>query len=150
MGSASTDPVRFRRVAQTVRVIGIVSSGFVALTAISGGAELVTGWPREQPPEWLDGTPFDSYVVPGLLLGGVVGGTSAVAAWGAATGSRGWPAYVGLAGVVLTGWTVTEVAVLSQPEAPTPVEWFYSGLGLVMVALGAAGSRVRDTGQGSL
>lgn len=138
-----------RRTGRASRWLAVASSGFVALTAIGGGLELVAGWPRAQPLGWLDGTPFDSYLVPGLLLGGLVGGTSAVAAGMAATRSGSWPRCLAVAGAVLTGWTAVEVAMLDQPDAPTPIEWFYGGLGLAMIGLGAAGRAAAGIEAGS-
>ncbi len=55
-------------------------SGFTALTAIGGGLALATGAEGGRfPIELLRETPFSSYVAPGLILAGVVGGTAALA-----------------------------------------------------------------------
>lgn len=59
--------------------------GFVALTSIAGGAVMVAGaWlgadrlgiPPEMmlPPDLLQGSPFNTYLIPGLLLSLIVGG----------------------------------------------------------------------------
>jgi hypothetical protein len=59
--------------------------GFVALTSIAGGAVMVAsaslgterlGLPPEMmlPPDLLQGSPFNTYLVPGLLLSLVIGG----------------------------------------------------------------------------
>lgn len=125
-----------------------VVSGFVAVTACLGGVELLTGWPREQPAAWLEGTPFDSYRVPGLLLGGLVGGSAALASWSAVRQRRRWPEASALAGAVLAGWTVAEVGMLNQPEAPTPIEWWYGGLGAALIAAGASARRRAAIEQG--
>jgi hypothetical protein len=48
---------------------------FVALTALGGGIALATGLEADRfPLDWLRGTPFRNYVIPGLILAGVVGG----------------------------------------------------------------------------
>lgn len=59
---------------------------FVAVTAFLGGVALVLGalvpslaTVLSPPPEYLAGTPFASYLLPGLLLGIVVGGMHALA-----------------------------------------------------------------------
>lgn len=119
------------------RVAAIVS-GLVAATAWGGGVELVTGRPRRQPIEWLEGTPFDSYVVPGLLLGGLLGGGNTWACYEAARRTHRWPVAAIVAGSLTTGWICTEVKVLNQPDAPTPIEWAYGGLGIALAGLGVA------------
>lgn len=64
----------------------LITQGFVAVTAIVGGLFMALGaWlgpdalglPAEAslPPALLEGTPFSSYLVPGLLLAAIVGGT---------------------------------------------------------------------------
>ncbi len=59
---------------------------FVAVTAFLGGLALVLGalvpslaTVLSPPPEYLSGTPFASYLLPGLVLGIVVGGMHALA-----------------------------------------------------------------------
>jgi hypothetical protein len=59
---------------------------FVAVTAMLGGIALVLGAVSPSlatflspPPDYLAGTPFSSYLLPGLVLGLVVGGLHAVA-----------------------------------------------------------------------
>ena len=57
------------------------------MTAFLGGLALVARRPRSEPrhrrsarpPDYLVGTPFASYLLPGLVLGIVVGGTHALA-----------------------------------------------------------------------
>lgn len=51
---------------------------------------------------------------------------------------RHWPELVGLAGGVLTGWVLTEIALLDQPEAPTVAELVYLTLAAGRLAIGAA------------
>lgn len=58
----------------------VALNGFTALTAVWGGIALMTGAKGERfPARLLEGTPFDSYTIPGLILAGVVGGTATVA-----------------------------------------------------------------------
>ena len=52
----------------------------MGLNAVAGAWYAIGGAP-DVPIEWLEGTPFDDYVIPGLVLGGVVGGTQLGAAF---------------------------------------------------------------------
>lgn len=115
---------------------------FVALTAIGGGLALVAGLEANRfPLAWLQGTPFTSYVIPGLLLTVVVGGSAAVAAVLLLRNPTGgaWAAL--LAGLILLGWIAGEVVILNQPVAPTGIEIFYLLVGLALALLGRLGAK---------
>ncbi len=63
-----------------LRVIIGAITGFIAITAIGGGIALLSGAEGQRfPLEWLQGTPFNDYTIPGLLLAVVVGGSSLLA-----------------------------------------------------------------------
>ena len=119
-----------------VRAGTIVLTGFVGVTAVLGGLELITGFPVEQPPEWLDGTPFSSYVVPGIALTSVVGGSALAAMALALRDDPRWQVATGAAGTVLIGWISGEILLLAQPDPPSTIEVAYLGLGAAVVGLG--------------
>src|SRR5215218_3405967 len=54
--------------------------GVVAVNAFGGMTYALAG-AAGVPAEWLEDTPFDSYRIPGLYLGVVVGGACLSAAW---------------------------------------------------------------------
>lgn len=58
-----------------VRLFLILLNGFLALTSIAGGLALLTGT-MAPPLEYLVGSPFPNYVIPGLALALLVGGSS--------------------------------------------------------------------------
>lgn len=119
-----------------VRSALVVIDAFVALTAIGGGVALAAGLEANRfPLDWLQGTPFHSYLIPGLILAGVVGGSAAVAAVVTLRAPRAGGLVSVLAGVILLGQITGELVLLNQP-AWSAVEVFYFALGLVMVALG--------------
>ena len=62
-----------------VYMVLVVLEAIVGLTAVMGGVALVTG-AVTFPVEWLQGTPFSDYMIPGLMLAIVVGGSSLFAA----------------------------------------------------------------------
>ena len=73
-------------VSSIARTALLVVTAFVALTALLGGLALVLGATvpslatvLSPPVDYLAGTPFTSYLLPGLVLGIVVAGTHAVA-----------------------------------------------------------------------
>lgn len=114
----------------------LVLDAFVALTAIGGGVALATELEGERfPLDYLKGTPFRSFVAPGLILAGAVGGCAALA--GAATiadAERGAILSIA-AGAILIGYITVEIAILNQPSW-TKTEAFYLAVGLAMAGLG--------------
>lgn len=70
----------------SARTILLILTAFVAVTAFLGGLALTLGalvpsmaTVLSPPPDYLVGTPFTSYLLPGLTLALVVGGSHAVA-----------------------------------------------------------------------
>lgn len=111
---------------------------FGSLSAVFGGIGLVVLNGIGIPLDYLSGTPFDSYVWPGLILAIVVGGTQGLAAvvvhlrypYGAAASV--------VAGFGLMIWIFTELAILGE-FSWLQVVYFGVGLGeviLVLVMLG--------------
>jgi hypothetical protein len=64
-----------------LRISSIVLEWFVAITALAGGYKVasINGKGFDLSPGWLNGT-FQSYLVPGIILAVVIGGTQAIAA----------------------------------------------------------------------
>ncbi len=63
--------------------LALVLDLFVAFWPFAGGIGMMGGG-VDLPSEWLDGTPFADYFIPGLILFGVVGGsmlTASLAVW---------------------------------------------------------------------
>jgi hypothetical protein len=114
------------------RIALFAADAFAGLTALGGGIALATGLEGERfPPEYLEGTPFGSYVVPGLILAGAVGTSATVAAIATLRSKEVGGITSVLAGVIMMGWVVGEVSILNQPSW-TWLEFFYFVLGLVM------------------
>jgi hypothetical protein len=122
---------------------------FVALSAVAGGLGLAGGT-ETFPREWLEGSPFNSYVVPGLILAFVVGGAAAVAAIVLIRLPTVGALLSMLAGLVLLGWIAGEVLLLHQNGAATSprstTELVYATVGLAMVLLGPRAAPGRAVG----
>lgn len=117
-----------------------VASLFVGLTAVFGGVTLVAGVDKF-PPSWLTGTLFSSYLIPGLILAVVVGGSAVVAAVTALRSRERATLWSMLAGAILLGWLAGERLIL-PPPAFSPQFWWleavYVAAGLMMLAPAAA------------
>ena len=122
----------------TVWIALIVTNAFVALTAIGGGIALVSGLEESRlSNDLLKGTPFKSFLIPGLMLAVIVGGSAAAATILLVIDrSIGWQASVA-AGAIMSGWIVGEVRLLNQPSM-TRTEAVYLGIGLATLAISLA------------
>lgn len=119
-------------VPRALRVTLFVAAGFNLASAVAGMIGLTVGGGMGLPLEWLDGTPFASYVWPGIILGVVVGGMQALAiiaqyrryalAWGLQAA----------AGLVMMIWIFVELAMLL---VWSPLHGIYFGTGLVQTVL---------------
>ena len=134
MGSRTQEITRRSRGA---RIALIIADSFVAATAIGDGIILVTGMESTRYPlDLLKGTAFSSYVIPGLVLALVVGGSAIVAAIAMLRSPYASAVASAAAGAVLMGWIAGEVLVLTRPSARSWVEALYFAIGLAMAWLG--------------
>jgi hypothetical protein len=121
-----------------VRISGatlFVANVFVALTAVFGGVTVATGV-DEFPADWLTGTIFSSYLVPGLILAVVVGGSATVAVVATVRSREAGALSSMLAGGILLGWLAGERRILPS-VAFSPQFWWleaiYVAAGLMMM-----------------
>ena len=122
---------RIERVAIVLLGVLIAVSGF-------GGAVGLVGGGLQFPLAWLEGTPFASYTLPGLILGVVVGGSALIAAL-LVLGRHplGVLAAVG-AGLIQVGWIVGEVILVgTSPGVMLVLQVLYFALGAGLGALAA-------------
>jgi len=117
------------------RRLVIVLTIFAGISALGGAIELFVGRTGNQyvPLSLIDNTPFETFLVPSLLLGIVVGGTSLASAFLVWRRSPAAPDVTAIAGGALTLWIVAEVAIMRH------VHWLhalYGGLGAAILAQG--------------
>jgi hypothetical protein len=117
-----------------------------AVTAVGGGIALAAGLEGDRfPVDWLRGTPFGSHAAPGLILAVAVGGSATLATVAAIARPSLAPEATIVAGVVLVGWILGEILILTaDEELASATELVYFGIGLAMVGLGSAARRVEQ------
>ncbi len=123
----------------------IVWLWFGAFSAISGGVLGVFANGAGVPLAYLQHTPFASYLVPGLLLGVVIGGTQFTAAILLHRGNRYGFSAAAVAGFGMIIWIFVELAVISE-YSPLQAVYLAVGVGellLVLLALGLLAPVVR-------
>ena len=84
---------------------------FHAISAVGGGIALVAG-ALAVPLSVLRNTPFDSFVVPGIFLGTVIGGSAVIGASALLARSRRAPATSAAAGAIMVGWILGETVLV--------------------------------------
>ena len=118
----------------------IVLEVILAIGAIGGGIALILG-PRGEiiplPVSALADSPFDTYLVPGVILLTVLGLgplLAAIAAWRANPVA---PLLAVAVGGALLVWLVVQIAIIGFSSNP-PLQPIYLGFGLLILAVGAA------------
>jgi anti-sigma factor RsiW len=108
------------------RLTLVITEALVALSAFVAGAIFVvepSGRLMGMTEVTLARSPFGSYLVPGIVLFVVVGGTQVLAVWAEI---RRWPRAGWLsvvAGVVLAGWIIARVAMSGLGHDQLRVAW---------------------------
>jgi hypothetical protein len=134
------------------RLALLIVLAFVALTAIAGGVALILGalvpslaTVLSPPVAYLHGSPFASYLLPGMILAVVLGGVHLVAFWMLL---RRHPSALFAAAVAAFDtaiWIFVELVVI--PFSFLQALYFVASLaefGLVMLALGLLSGRRRS------
>ena len=104
---------------------------FNAVTATLGGFGLIFGF-IAPPLEWLNHTIFTSYIVPGIILAGVVGGSATVAFLAEFHHRYYAPLAACISGIIMCGWIINEVALIQRTHW---LQGLYFLLGAAIVSL---------------
>lgn len=97
----------------TARWLLIAVEVLIAANAVYGGIGLMVNG-MGMPMEWLDRTPFDSWVLPGVFLLILIAGPMAVAAAAELKRLR-WAYALSLgAGIIQIGWIAVQILVLAR------------------------------------
>lgn len=118
-----------------IRWLAVVIEVVVAVNAVGGAVYGLAG-ANNVPREWLDGTPFDSYVIPSPILLVGVGGGMSVAALALLTRRRYAAELTVAAGLILVGWIGTQVLVIVPDGGFSWLQPTMFAAGLLVAALG--------------
>ncbi len=127
-----------------IRIVLAVLAAVVGATAVAGGLALIIGSATSPAGggavpsrAFLSASPFSSYIVPGVVLTVVVGGTHLLAAVLVGRGSPRGPLAAAVAGFGLLIWIFVQMMVI--PFSPLQAIYFAAGLaelGFVLLGLG--------------
>ncbi|MCB8045666.1 hypothetical protein JM654_20500 [Microbacterium oxydans] len=121
-----------RSTPRALRIALVTVAALNLLSALIGMVGLTVGGGMGLPPEWLDGSIFDSYVWPGIILGVVVGGVQALALV-AQFGRFGvaWAMHAA-AGLTMMIWIFVEIAMML---VWSPLHGIFFATGLIQTVL---------------
>jgi len=116
-----------------MRISLAILTGFVGLTACIGGIILLAGI-FAPGVEYLQGSIFKDYSIPGFALLFMVGGSSLVAMLALLRKSRLCMVYAMISGVIIMTFEFVEVLVIGSPAGIfSLLQIFYFGLGFIIV-----------------
>lgn len=113
----------------------ITTEVIVALNAV-GGAIWGLRDAKDVPREWLEGTPFDSYVMPSLVLLIAIGGGMGAAVTALLINHRFAPELSIAAGLILIGWIVVQVLMIAPNGGVSWLQPTMLAVGALVAALG--------------
>lgn len=119
-----------------MRVFTIILLFFNVISAFYGGIMLTidpSGGLMQMPASWLSNSPFDSYLIPGLILLIILGIGSLVSAIFAIKRSKSYFKWVVAMGLGLIIWIVTETFMI---QVYSGLQLIYGGLGIILLVLG--------------
>jgi hypothetical protein len=117
---------------KTLYGILVILTIFLALTALAGCGQLVEGTYAPST-EMLNGSVFKNFIIPGLALGLIVGGSAAFAAVLLLRKSKFAVLFAATSGVIIMFFEFVEVLVIGSPAGiARTLQIFYFGLGTVI------------------
>jgi hypothetical protein len=109
----------------------IVLNAAAGIAAL-GGATYALGGAPDVPTEWLDGSPFRDYTMPGLILGGVYAPAGLAAAWAVWRRHPRASEISVAAAVVQLGWIAAQLRVIGFRSFLQPL---MGGVGVIDLGL---------------
>jgi len=127
MTSKKTRPV------SAIILMGLIF--FQGLSGLAGGIGLVfdpTGKSVSLPIQWLENSPFDDYLIPGLILLIILGIFPLVVSYGLLK-KLNWSWFGALlVGVALVIWIGVEIIIIGYKPKP-PLQFIYGILGIIIL-----------------
>lgn len=105
----------------------------VGLNALAGGYFGLSGAPQV-PIDWLDGSPFQSYFIPSLILLFVVGGSQFLAAFFLFRKSPSSLKLSKLAGAILLVWIIVQVSIIGYVSWLQPAIAMIAGVNFLLAS----------------
>jgi len=119
------------------RSVLFVLETITGISSVIGGIGLITGW-LDVSKSHLEQTPFNSYVIPGLILLLAVGGLLVAAAWMVKSNGKYALEASLAAGFMLLGWFSVQIIMIGLFSWLQPI---LGGAGVAIAVIAVAASR---------
>ena len=110
---------------------------FQGLSGLAGGFGLIndpSGESLKIPIEWLDGSPFNDYLIPGIILFLILGLFPLIISFGLwKTRNWGWLGSIAL-GAALIIWILVEILIIGWQTEP-PLQLIYGVVGIAILTV---------------
>lgn len=127
--------IEMKAFTKILTIFSIIFAGFLAITALLGGMMLVADV-NAPSVTLLQGTPFSSYLIPGLALTVIVGGSALFAFILLLRKSKFALLIATTAGTIVMFFEFIEKLVIGSPVGVAGfLQLFYFGLGTLMIVL---------------
>lgn len=120
------------------RITAVIILFFNAVSAMFGGAGFVidpSGEMMQMPIEFLKDSPFDTFLIPGIILFTVNGLFNLFVGILGVKKKKLFPVLTILCGLFLTGWLSIQIMIIKQFYAPLHVPYYSVGIALIVFGL---------------
>lgn len=122
----------------STRILAIVLLFFNGISALFGGGSMIydpSGQILQMPIELLDRSPFDNFLIPGIILFSVNGLLNLIVGILGIRKNYLFPNLTLLCGLLLTAWLTIQIIMIKEFYAPLHVTYYLVGIALFILGL---------------
>ena len=122
----------------STRILAIVLLFFNGISALYGGGSMIydpSGQNLQMPIELLDRSPFDNFLIPGIILFSVNGLLNLIVGILGIRKNDLFPNLTLLCGLLLTAWLTIQIIMIKEFYAPLHVTYYLVGIALFILGL---------------
>ena len=109
---------------------------FNSLSALGGGLLLIIdpgGDKTQMPIEWLKDSPFNDFLIPGIILFVFIGVFSLISAIAVIKKTNKYQLLIITQGLIMLCWLTVEIIIIKSFYAPLHVPYYLTGLALIIL-----------------
>jgi len=125
-----------QKIHKHLHITSVILLIILGIAALAGGGAFIydpSGGALKMPVSFLDRSPFTNYLIPGIVLFGLIGVGSTVVAVLTLKKIKYYELYIALKGAILMSWIIIQVIMIGNTSALQPILFIY---GLVVATLG--------------
>jgi len=123
---------------KSTRITAVIILFFDAVSALFGGFGLIydpSGESMQMPIEFLKDSPFDSFLIPGIILFSVNGLFNAFVGFLGLKKKTVFPVLTIFCGLFLVAWLSIQIMIIKQFYAPLHVPYYLVGFALIVIGM---------------